>query len=113
MVENKRHQRELDHQPGEQEPENSAHQPHMPPLLAQMEPLARPARLVEDDDRGDRGEAKLETGPGQRLGAKQQDEQRSDRDEAQADRLAPQRHPAKHEQGGDAGAHGRHLHAGE
>ena len=51
--------------------------------------------------------------PGQRFGPEQQHDERADRDQAQGQRLAAQRDAGEDEQGGDAGAHGRHLGAGQ
>ena len=68
---------------------------------------------MQRDDRRHRREAQLEAGAGDRFGPKNQHDQRAHRDQPQADRVSAKRNSSKHEQGGDAAAHGRHLRAGK
>src|SRR3546814_12981807 len=69
--------------------------------------------LVECDDGGDGGEAQLEAGAGDGFGPEEKDDERAHRDEAKGDGLAPEGDADQDQDGGDAGADGGHLGAGE
>jgi hypothetical protein len=103
----------LDRQARRHQSQQGPSEPRQPAFVAQVEQPAGPRRRVQGDDRGHSRKAHLETGPGQRLGAKDQHQQRPDRDKTYADRVPPQRDASKDEHSGDATADGGHLGAGK
>ena len=108
-----RDQRQLDGEAGRDEAQNEARRARDAALVAAGEPGLDAGIFMQGDDRDDRREAHLEARPDQRFGPQDEHDQRADRDEAQRQRLAADRDAGEHEQGGDAGAHRRHLRAGQ
>ena len=64
MVKSERHQRDLDGEPGGDDPEQRAQGPSDDAFLAALQQTPRPAGRMKRDDRRHRGEAHLEAGAG-------------------------------------------------
>ena len=68
-----------------------AAEPRHTALFTPLEKTARPARRMERDDRGHRGEAHLEARPGEGFGPEQQHDEGAGGDQADADCVAAER----------------------
>ena len=113
MVEGERHQRDFDHEPGQDQAQEGAERPHGQNFLARRKQVAHRPPVVKRNDRGDGGETHLKACAADRLRPEQQDDQRTDGNQPEAHRFPPQGNSPKDQHRRDAGPYRRHLHASQ